>query len=408
MSSFFKKAGPIIVAVAIIGLSFGVGMYVGSERTMAEAVPAGISNSSAGEVQDVDFSLFWKAWDILNEKFAPTAKHPNISDQDKLYGAIKGLADSYGDPYTTFFPPADNSDFQAQISGNFGGIGIELGTDSAGDLTVIAPLKGSPADKAGVKAGDQILKIDATSTADISVDDAVDFMRGPTGSTVSLTLQGPNDKTSRVVTITRAVINIPEIDNEDLGHGIYVIRLYTFTADSADLFRTALKAFVQSGDTKLIIDLRGNPGGYLDSAVDIASWFLPSKDLVVQEKDATGTITPYYSKGYNIFNGDLKMVVLADGGSASASEILSGALQQNGAAKLVGTQTFGKGSVQELVPLTADTSLKITVAQWLTPNGSSISDHGLTPDVVVPETQADTDKGIDDQQNKAISILEAE
>jgi len=210
------------------------------------------------------------------------------------------------------------------------------------------------------------------------------------------------------VTLTRETINIPVIDTKEMPGGIFDITLYSFSENSADLFQTALRQFVQSGDTKLVLDLRGNPGGYLDAAVDMASYFLPVGDVVVTE-DFKGKQpdVDHRSVGYNIFANDknFKMAILVDQGSASAAEILSGALQQHGVAKLVGTRTFGKGSVQELMDLGGGAELKVTIARWLTPNGTSISDGGLTPDINATTTQADVTAGNDPQMNAAVQYL---
>jgi len=375
---------------------------------MSATPPSNIKNASTGQASSVDFGPFWQAWQILQSTYVPTPQHPAITEQDKVWGAIKGLAASYGDPYTTFFPPVDEASFQTEITGNFGGIGAEIG-EKSGSIVIVAPLKGSPAEAAGLVAGDYVLKINASSTANMSVDEAVNMIRGPVGTKVTLNVLGANDKAPRNISITRQVINIPEINTQSLPGGIYDIQLYTFTADSATLFRSALISFAKSGDSKLILDLRGNPGGYLDAAVDMASFFLPGKDIIVTEDSGGhGNDMTYYSKGYDVFDAKkdstFKMVVLVDSGSASASEILSAALQQNGVAKLVGTQTFGKGSVQELLPLTSDTALKITVARWLTPNGGSISDIGITPDYVVDLTATSTAAN-DPQLEKAESVL---
>ncbi len=409
MQTFLKKFSASILAVAIVVLSFGSGIYIG--RSQANALiqtPPSVANGNVGKPTDVDFSLFWKAWDILDQKFVQTHKVGTTTDQDKVYGAIQGLASSFGDPYTTFFPPTEAQSFQSQISGNFEGVGMEVGVKD-GVITIIAPLKNSPAEAAGLKAGDMILKINGTTTQDMSVDQAVQLMRGKKGTTVTLSILSANDKTAHDVKVVRDTINIPTIDSELRKDGIFVIHLYTFTENSAQLFRNEIQKFVKSGSNKLVLDLRGNPGGYLDAAVDMASWFLPKDAVVVKEDTAGhGQDTVYKSFGYNIFNKNLKMVILVDEGSASASEILSGALQEHGVAKLVGAQTFGKGSVQELVPLTADTFLKVTVARWLTPNGVSISAQGLKPDFPVAFTQADADKKQDPQLNKAVEVLNSQ
>jgi carboxyl-terminal processing protease len=403
LKKFFKKFGTSIAVGIIIAGAFAGGMYLGSNKTFA--VQGITTTSNNGQPENVDLSAFWKAWQLLDEKFVETHQHKAVTDEDKVYGAIKGLAAAYGDPYTVFFPPEENKSFQTEISGNFEGVGMEMGIKN-NVLTVIAPLKDSPASKAGIKAGDLILQINGTTTESMSVDQAVQLIRGKKGTSVTLTVLSENAKQAHEVTIVRDVINIPTIETEQRKDGVFVIKFYTFTENSHVLFKQAIQKFVQTGSNKLILDLRGNPGGYLDSSIDIASWFLPSEAIVVTEDtNGNGKNQVYTSHGYNIFNKNLKMVILVDGGSASASEILAGALQQHNIAKLVGTKTFGKGSVQQLVPLTKDTSLKITIAQWLTPNGTSISAQGLKPDIEIPFTPEDAEKKKDPQMDKAIELL---
>ena len=238
-----------------------------------------------------------------------------------------------------------------------------------------------------------------------------------------ITILRNGDKDFKEIKITRGVINIPTIDTEikpkDFtkgqnpdkngdglrDDGVYVIRLYNFGATSPNQFKEALAKFTKLGSNKLVLDLRGNPGGYLEAAVDMASWFLPADTPVVLESGRETGEKAYRSKGYNIFSKNLKMVILVDKGSASASEILAGALSEYGVATLVGEKTFGKGSVQELVRLGKDSSLKVTIARWYTPKGRSISENGLLPDVLVPITKEEAEKGIDSQFAKAIEIL---
>jgi carboxyl-terminal processing protease len=411
MSKSFLKNTVYVFLGVLVGFGvFTLGRHVGTEEGATKQASMSVLNADA--TSDIkldskaDFSKFWQAWTILNAKYATTPKHPGATSEDKVYGAIKGLAESYGDPYTTFFTPVEEKQFREEISGNFEGVGMEVGLKN-GVLTVISPLKGSPAEKAGIRAGDQVLKIGTTTVVDMSADAAVQLIRGKKGTKVVITVIGQKDKSPRIIEIVRDIINIPTIATKKLPDGIFVISLYSFTGDSANLFRNALQEFVHSGSNKLILDLRGNPGGYLDAAVDMASWFLPSTALVVKE-DAAGVENDesLYSKGYNVFNKNLKMVILINEGSASASEILAGALKENGVASLVGTKSYGKGSVQELVPLDGKTSLKITIAQWLTPNGVSISEHGLEPDVNMPFTEKDIDAKIDPQINAAVKLLQ--
>ncbi len=401
------------VVVVLVALFFG-GFWLGRVTTPDEAYLTNISNKDSGNTTATDFAPFWKAWNLINQKYVPTnnigtsttgTTTARVDDQTRVWGAISGMVASLGDPYTTFFPPVESKSFNEQISGNFEGVGMEVG-QTDGVLTVIAPLKNTPAYKAGIKPGDKIAQIDNMPTNALSVDEAIAMIRGKAGTTVNLVIVRAGVKDPLKISIVRGVIDIPTLDTEIKGD-VFVIHLYNFSANSADLFRNALRQFINSGKYKMIIDLRGNPGGYLDAAVDMASWYLPMGKVVVQEDYRNNTDnTIYRSKGYNIFNDKLKLVILIDGGSASASEILAGALHDHGIGTLVGTQSFGKGSVQELMDITPTTSLKVTVAKWLTPNGISISHQGLTPDVVVKLDEAQFKAGVDTQINKAIEILD--
>lgn len=408
---WLEKSLSILVGIALLASSFGAGFYSGFEKKLEVQKADTLANKETGKPDSVDFSPFWKAWNQLNEKYVPAhtnATSAPVTDQAKVYGAISGLAASLGDPYTVFFPPAEKQIFDTQVTGDFEGVGMEVGIKNS-ILTVIAPLKDSPAEKAGIKTGDTILKIDKLSTEGVSIDKAIDLIRGKKGTVVTLSVLRGDKGNPFNVSITRDTINLPTIDTKARPDGIFVISLYGFTATSPDLFQKALTDFIASGDDKLILDLRGNPGGYLDAAVEIGSDFLPAGDVIVQE--TSGKTDPdqvYKSKGYVEWSDKFKMAVLVDGGSASASEILAGALQEHGRAKLIGTQTFGKGSVQEVVPITDDTSLKVTVARWLTPNGVSISQNGLTPDIVVKQPDAPAGSTVpptDVQMNRAVKYL---
>ena len=403
-----KRIVAIVVALLLLGGSFFLGMTVGVSAHPAIQDVTTLSDKETGEPPTVDFSPFWKAWNLINEKYVATHSTSTAPDQDRVYGAIKGMVDSLGDPYTTFFPPADSQLFQSEISGNFEGVGMEVG-EKDGLLVVISALKNTPADRAGIQPGDKILKIGDTTTTDLNVDEAVKLIRGKKGTSVSFIIARDTVKDPFTVSVVRDVINIPTIDTKLRSDGVFVIALYNFSATSPDLFRNALRQFVNSHSDKLILDLRGNPGGYLEAAVDMASWFLPTGSVIVTEDYGRGKDPDISrSRGYNIFNNNLRMAILINGGSASASEILAGALNEHGIAKLVGEKSFGKGSVQELINLTPDTALKVTVARWLTPNGKSISEGGLTPEVEVKMTQDDVTAGKDPQMEKAAELLLAE
>jgi len=409
-----------LVLLVVIAIAFVAGFYAAKTSEVAGPSSA-LSNATSSEPDSVDFSPFWKAWNILNANYVDATTSASTT-QNEVWGAIQGMTASLGDPYTVFFPPAQNQAFNDEISGSFGGVGMEMGIQNS-QIVIIAPLKGTPADLAGVKSGDVLISVNGQDATTMTLDQVISIIRGNPGTTVTISVGRKGVSAPISFTLTRATINVPTIETSTTqssisaistttlsalsSNHIYLITLYTFTADAADLFRGALKTFAASGDHKLIIDLRGNPGGYLDAAVDMASWFLPSSDTVVTEKYSNGQEDIYQSKGYDVFdNGAVDIVILVDGGSASASEIFSAALHDYGKATLVGVKTFGKGSVQELFNITPTTSLKVTIAKWLTPKGVSISEKGITPDYVVPVTiPGPATAGQDAQMQKAISLL---
>ena len=406
-------AALVIGGVLIAAAAFGGGFLAGGSKA---GMPAAAALSlSATPPPDVDFSPVWEAWKIIDEKFvpvsmassSPSATSSAKTSQDRVWGMISGLADSLDDPYTFFLPPSENEQFASDMSGSFEGVGMEVAVRDE-ILTVVSPLKGTPAERAGLKSGDIILKIDGTETKGMDVAQAVKKIRGPKGTVVTFIVLREGWTESREIKVTREVINVPVVTTTARPDGVYVIEVATFTSSSPDLFRNALRQFVESGYTKLVLDLRGNPGGYLGAAVDMASWFLPLGKVVVTEDYAGHQANVVHrSLGYNVFNSNLKMVVLVDRGSASASEILADALHDHGIAKLVGTNTFGKGSVQELVEITPDTALKITVARWLAPNGVQIPQEGIKPDVEVKISEEDIKAKKDPQMDKAVEMLKA-
>ncbi len=387
-----------IFLIFVLGAHFGA---LGNERRAPRMNVLNIDE------KDLDLGPFWQVWNTLEDRFAPASSTtPPVSSDDKIYGAIAGLAASYRDPYTVFLPPAESKFFNEEINGSFGGVGMEIGIEG-GVLTVVSPLKGTPADKAGVKPGDKIVAINGVLTQGISVDEAVKNIRGEIGTSVEVSFAREGEKELLVKNLVRAVIEIPTVETKVTKEGVFVIELYNFSAVSPNLFRGALREFVLSGSDRLIIDLRNNPGGFLEAAIDMASWFLPTGKVVVTEDfGREGEEDQVYrSKGYDVFNENLKMVILINEGSASASEILAGALREHGKATLIGQKSFGKGSVQELLPITDDTSLKVTVAHWLTPDGNSISNGGITPDVEIELTPENTKDGADPTLDAAVKYL---
>ncbi len=397
-----KKGIAVLISLLVLGGTFFVGYSVGLESAQPISVIEVIGKNPQGsaDTKAVDFSLFWDVWSRIEEKYVDQSK---INREKLVFGAISGMVRALGDPYTEFFPPQETKQFQEDIKGAFGGIGAEIGIRK-GVLTIISPLKDSPAERAGLHAGDKVLGIDGVGTADLSLNEAVGKIRGEVGTKVVLTvLRDEKGDKPFDVTVIRDIIKIPIVRTEKKQDGVFVIHLYHFTENSGVEFRNAIQEFAASGSQKLVLDLRNNPGGYLDMAVEIASWFLGPGDIVAREKFADGTEELYRSRGYRILDR-VPTIILVNEGSASASEILAGALRDNKAMKLVGRTTFGKGSVQELINLEQNSSVKITIAKWLTPNGTEINEVGLTPDVLV-EIPTEPEEGKDYDLEAAIEIL---
>src|SRR3989344_693185 len=415
-----KKSATVTFTTAVIGgiclmvASFAGGFFVAG--TVWGSQKAASLSTGADQPANVDFSPVWKAWSVIDEKFVPVSvgsstpvsatTSPN-SAEERVWGMIEGLAASLNDPYTFFLPPAENEQFASDMSGSFEGVGMEIAVRDR-VLTVVSPLKGTPAERAGLRSGDLILKINDELTQGMDVAEAVKKIRGPKGTVVTFMVLRDDWNAQREIQVTRDVINIPVVTTTARPDGVFVIEVATFTSSSPDLFRNALREFVKSGSKMLVLDLRGNPGGYLGAAVDMASWFLPLGKIIVTEDYAGHAPNIVHrSLGYNVFNSNLKMVILVDRGSASASEILADAPHAHGIAKLVGTNTFGKGSVQELVEITPETALKITVARWVGPDGVHIPQEGIKPDVEVQITEEEAKADKDPQMDKAVEILRA-
>lgn len=395
-----KRAIFLGIVAALMATFFLGGVYLGYSNRPAIQKITGLFNKEIGRPAQIDFEPFWEGWNVVMSKYA---NRKNLDQQKMVWGALEGMVKSLGDPYSVFFPPKETELFETSVKGQFTGIGIEIGMRD-NMLTIISPLKNTPAYRAGLKAGDKILKINASSTIDMNLDEAIFMIRGERGTFVNLTIGREGEKGPLEKKIARDYIQIPILNTEKKDGGIFVIKLYNFSENSPYAFQEALREMVDSGNHKLILDLRGNAGGYLEASVDIASWFLPMGKTVAIEDFGNGENKIYRSKGRDIFK-NLPFVVLVNQGSASAAEILAGALKEHGIAKLIGEKTFGKGSVQELVPITDDTSLKITIARWLTPNGNSISDNGLIPDIEIKTPTEGDREDKDVQMNKAIEIL---
>ncbi|MGB4076680.1 MAG: S41 family peptidase [Minisyncoccia bacterium] len=395
-----------VLFALVAALAFGGGLVVGAGGAdLGASIPFISDGLNAAPDTDADLSDFWKAWNVLGERFVQTHASSTLPEsKEKVWGAIEGLAESFGDPYTVFMRPEDAKIFAEDIAGNFSGVGMEIGLNKERVLTVISPLKGTPAERAGILSGDLVVLIDGESTDGMSTDEAVKLIRGERGTTVTFKMVRKGEPLD--IKVVRDTIEVPTIEYAlESASGVYVVSLYSFTANSPQLMNRAFSEFRASGSKKLLIDLRGNPGGYLEAAVRIAGNFLPEGTVVVTE-DYQGheeNIVHRTTGGGGIPAGT-SIAVLLDQGSASASEILAGALQDEEVATIVGTRSFGKGSVQELVKV-GQGSLKVTVAKWLTPSGRSISDGGLTPDIEIERTQEDVTAGKDPQKERAIQFL---
>ncbi|OGZ31995.1 MAG: hypothetical protein A2V69_00095 [Candidatus Portnoybacteria bacterium RBG_13_40_8] len=393
----------IVIGVLVVVLVFGAGFLIGKKSVALSGAHDRIFfNKELGKPEVIDFSLFWEALNKLEEIYVDSDK---IDYQQMLYGAIEGMTNSLGDDYTVFMKPEKTESFMKSVSGDdsFEGVGMELGIKGK-VLTVVAPIEGTPAYKAGVKAGDKILKIGDKTTEGMQVEEAVSLIRGEKGTQVILTIVRKNLDQPKEFTLTRDVIAVPVVRWEMLDNEIAYIKIYQFTSNLPSKFEDIVSEILKNNAKKIIIDLRNNPGGYLEVSNEIASWFIPKDKVVVREEFREGESNEYKSRGYRSLQ-NFPITVLVNGGSASASEILAGALRDQKGIKLIGEKTFGKGSVQTLETFRDDSSLKITVAKWFTPNGTSIADEGLKPDIEIELTEEDIDADRDSQLDKAIEIL---
>jgi len=401
MKSKIVKYFLVFVTIFILVASAGYGGYYFGSLEAKRVKTNTIEKENA--LLNADFSLFWEAIEIIKNNYF---ENKDISDQKLLYGAIKGVIHSLGDPYSVFFEPSDAKKFEEDIKGSFGGIGAEIGIRN-NQIIIVAPLKNNPAEKAGLKAGDKIFEINGQSTNDMTVEEAVKLIRGEIGTEVKLLINRDGWDKAREFKITRAKIVVPTLEWEIKDNNILYIQLLNFNANAPSLMAEAIINGLLKNAKGIILDLRNNPGGYLDVAVNIAGWFLNRGEVVVKEKFADGTIRELRTYG-NAALRHFPLVIIINEGSASASEILAGALRDQRGVKLIGTKTFGKGTVQELETLKDGSVIKISVAEWLTPKGEVINKKGLNPDFEVLINNEDIEKEkVDPQLNKAIEILKS-
>lgn len=398
--SFFKKKLSSFFLIIIFLLIFLTGFLIGKSQNICQICPP----------QKVDFSLFWQAWDQIHKDYV---KPKDLDNQKLIYGAISGMVNSINDPYTVFFDPKDAKTFLDDVNGSFEGVGIEIGIKN-GQIQVISPLKGTPAQKAGILPGDKIMKINNILANSISIEKAVNLIRGPKGTYVTLTIARDNWKSTKDIKIKRGTIKIPSLDwklissktgKKNKNGDIAYIDLYQFSEKANIDFRKAANSILKSHANKIILDLRNNPGGYLETAQNIAGWFLKRGQVVVVEDFGKKQNKEIFKANGNSKFLNYPTVILINGGSASASEILASALRDNRGIKLIGEKSFGKGCVQELKNLRDGSSLKITVANWLTPKGVLISKKGLKPDVKIKMDENSYKKNGDIQLKKAIEVI---
>ncbi|MDX9779173.1 MAG: S41 family peptidase [Patescibacteria group bacterium] len=398
-----KKLPFYLVIFVLMIMSFAMGFWwqkQGSEKSVLERYLAYSPEAQLLTQQPgFDFNLYWEVWDQLKRDYVDKNK---ISDKEMFYGSLKGLAESVNDPYTIFMDPEETREFANDMSGTFEGIGAEVGMRND-IITIIAPLAGMPAEKAGLRAGDRIYAIDGESTLGMNVDEAVKKIRGDKGSEVILTVIRDEEDRPLEISIIRGVIVVKSVKSEILDNDVLLITISNFNDDTLSLFRDTLQTALLNNPKGIILDLRNNPGGYLDTAVAVASAWVPEGPVVVEQFGA-GRREEYFALGGAPLQ-NIKTVILINGGSASASEIVAGALRDYKKATLVGEKTFGKGSVQGLRDLSNGSSLKVTVAQWLTPGGDYINDKGIEPDVAVELTMEDVNAERDPQLDKAIDLI---
>jgi carboxyl-terminal processing protease len=379
--------GVLAIAMFELGLNVGNGRIVfGSNQSELTSLPSSLNLSS------------------LNQEYTALRQNYDgkVTATQLLDGAKTGLAQATGDPYTEYFTAAEANQFSDELNNSFSGIGAELGANSKGEIEVIAPLDGSPAAKAGLKPQDLIATINGKSTSNLTPDSAVSAIRGPSGSKVTLGIV--RGQTQISITITRATITVPSVTTKILSGNIGYMQISTFANDTSTLAAQAAGKFLGDHVKGIVLDLRDNPGGLVTAAVNVSSLWLPSNDTIMQEKRGNVVVQSYTSTGSDTLNG-IPTVVLVNGGSASASEITAGALHDNGDARIIGTQTFGKGVVQEIINLADGSELKVTVASWYRPDGQDIEHKGITPDQIVNLTDADVNSGNDVQLNAALSYL---
>ena len=398
--SFFVQF--LVIAV----LFFAIGFAVGQKRIDVSKkgfIPnVTVSNQIPQRDQNIDFSLFWEVLKVLPEKYVDKTA---VDGQKILYGAIAGMVRSLGDPYTAFLDPKQNESIKSELAGAYDGIGIQIGFDQQKRLAVIAPLSGTPAEREGILAKDLVIKIDDKDALDMTLPEAVELIRGQAGTKVKLLLVREGEDKPLEKIVERSKIDVKSVDVKYLTKGqkqVAQVKVSSFGDKTTREWDSAMDEIASKKVDGIIVDLRNNPGGLLSASVYMIGDFV--RGTVVKQQFADGTITPLATDGRARF-AKTPLVVLVNGGSASAAEIFAGAIKDNRRGRIVGQKTFGKGTVQDVIDLPGGSGLHVTIAKWLTPNGNSIHGTGISPDVVVDLSADDRKNSKDPQLDKAIEIL---
>lgn len=403
---WWKKTVRIYGWVLIVILAFVLGLGVGQINRQTDLESDSLVTRASDQIADlfgksgVDTGLFKEVWLRIHQDYYG---RNNISDSDLFYGALSGMVSALGDPHTLFFDPKLTQEFNQELSGVFYGIGAEIGRRD-GLLVIIAPLAGTPAEKAGLKPGDKILAIDSQDATEYSTDKAISKIRGDKGTKVTLTILAAADSQTKDIVLVREKISVPSVTYK-IDNKLAIIRLSSFNEDTAEQFAKTVNKLLTDNPEGIVLDLRNNPGGYLETAVQISSYWLEPGQTIVREEFADVGKNQSHQAIAKPSLAKFKTIILVNEGSASASEIVAGALKDYDKAQIVGQKTYGKGSVQNLFPLSDDSSVKITVAKWLTPKGNTIDGVGINPDVVVELTETDFQANIDPQLDKAKELL---
>lgn len=400
---FTKKCLPILLSIFIILGVFVIGIFVGGRIEIAKNQRVEIKKLVNKDAKphfliskDVDFKLFWEVWEKIKQNYA----HQPIDEVNMFYGALQGMTNALGDPYTVFLKPQIAEEFQQELQGKFEGVGMEVGIRDE-QLVVVAPLLDSPAERAGLLPGDKILEIDDYNTRGISLNNAVSRIRGEKGTNVRLLISRDGLKDAKEIEVVRDKIVVRSVQWR-MEDGVAVIRVLQFGTDTQRDFDKAVGQVVLKNPKGIILDLRNNPGGFLTAAIEMAGEWVPNKPIVYERFQAQDKPFTAYGKGRF---SEFDTIVLINGGSASGSEIVAGALQDYNKAILVGEKTFGKGSVQDYEEYKDGSALKMTIALWLTPNKNSIDGEGIEPNVKVEVDHSKLKVGEDPQLDKAKELL---